>query len=336
MVTVLTEHEQCNLGRSGVDHERGDLEYSFCRVALSEKRILIVEDALEDEAFCNNPLVRDGPGIRFYAGVPILFENRVPLGTLCVFGDQPRRLTLQERAGLMQIVCQLEEQLHDALRAMRRTTTSMPAQPKQLALSYLDDIQVALERLGRDPGAADVLEQIDELAETARRATDVLTSRPHAAAVEVIDLAEMLSTVCSQSARRDGLLPIEVTSSARRSISTACNPTLIHQALTDAIAWLSDRADYADYIQTSVLTNETRVFVCLRPSEFHGAAPGPPDLADASASFSSREYSSLGELDVTMKRVCQLVEIQGGNMRVGWEDGGLSLRVELPNLNAVA
>jgi GAF domain-containing protein len=64
---------------------------SFCAHAiLSPREVLVVPDASRDDRFAGNPLVQFDPGIRFYAGVPILSPNGQPLGALCVIDRSPR------------------------------------------------------------------------------------------------------------------------------------------------------------------------------------------------------------------------------------------------------
>lgn len=66
------------------------LNQSVCAHALDEESTLVIPDLSTDPRTMDNPLVLDGPRIRFYAGALLRAPNGEPLGTLCVIDDKPR------------------------------------------------------------------------------------------------------------------------------------------------------------------------------------------------------------------------------------------------------
>jgi signal transduction histidine kinase len=114
--------------RYGYVSESAPRENSFCSHAILHDEMLIVEDALRDERFANNPTVNcPTGGVRFYAGAPLTNSDGLRIGVICAIDDQPKQLsalqikTLQVLAN--QIVAQME--LHKSLHQMHLYTEKM-------------------------------------------------------------------------------------------------------------------------------------------------------------------------------------------------------------------
>ncbi len=92
MVSLVDAKRLWFKARVGLDVCEVDREISFCGHAIVQPQILVVEDALHDERFHDNPLVTGAPHARFYAGAPLQLPGGEIIGTLCMIDRQPRTL----------------------------------------------------------------------------------------------------------------------------------------------------------------------------------------------------------------------------------------------------
>ena len=102
----------------GLDIPQLDRKIAFCAHAIMQpNEPLVVADLLADERFADNPLVVDGPRIRFYAGAPILDPGQHALGTVAVIDTRPRTFTAAQRSTLMDLSALAMTALHARRRA---------------------------------------------------------------------------------------------------------------------------------------------------------------------------------------------------------------------------
>jgi signal transduction histidine kinase len=93
LVTLIDEDRQWFKSKKGLEIDSTNRDISFCGHAINHDEVFIIENAVADERFYDNPLVKGDPNIRFYAGMPIKSGNGFNLGTLCVIDSKPKKLS---------------------------------------------------------------------------------------------------------------------------------------------------------------------------------------------------------------------------------------------------
>lgn len=135
-------------------------EDSFCAHALLGADLLVVRDARQDPRFADNPLVRDDPWIRFYAGAPLLAAGGLPVGTLCVIDRKPRRFGDKERTLLRSLAKAAEAELQ----------AKMPSEAQRKLIAELRrERRSGVDTLTRLWGRDAILKILDREFERARK-----------------------------------------------------------------------------------------------------------------------------------------------------------------------
>jgi PAS domain S-box-containing protein len=115
LISLVEEARQTFIARTGLEATETPRETSFCAHAMLGDVIMEVPDATVDMRFADNALVTGDPNIRFYAGAPLVNEDGVPLGALCVIDTVPRPagLTPAQRQGLSVLAANVMARLRD-------------------------------------------------------------------------------------------------------------------------------------------------------------------------------------------------------------------------------
>ena len=100
LISLVDKDRQWFKARVGLDVRETAREYAFCDHTIRQKDVMVVEDATKDARFESNPLVTGQPGIRFYAGAPLLLPSGHALGSLCVIDRVPRQFSPGQRQQL--------------------------------------------------------------------------------------------------------------------------------------------------------------------------------------------------------------------------------------------
>lgn len=86
--------------RQGTSRPR---EETFCASVASDRRTLVVNDAMTSTRFAHHPRVGTTGDVRFYAGAPLIAPDGLVLGALCAWDEQPRTVSAEAVAGLEQL-----------------------------------------------------------------------------------------------------------------------------------------------------------------------------------------------------------------------------------------
>ena len=103
LLTLLAAERQWFKAHTGFKLTETPRAWAFCNHAIVQDEPLVIEDALADPRFRDNPLVTQDPHLRFYAGCSVVDSAGHRLGTLCVMDYEPRRLRSRELRALREL-----------------------------------------------------------------------------------------------------------------------------------------------------------------------------------------------------------------------------------------
>jgi len=133
LVSLVDSDRLYFMARAGLDVQQVPSEGSLCNYAVrTSQDMLEVRDASEDARFADSALVTGFPGIRFYAGVPLISGEGHALGTLCVIDRTPRVLTDSQRMALF-CLAHVTVELLESRRRERRLEARLVADERQSA-----------------------------------------------------------------------------------------------------------------------------------------------------------------------------------------------------------
>jgi diguanylate cyclase (GGDEF)-like protein len=110
-ISLISRNRQWFKATHGTDMRQLDRKESFCSHTISNDEPLVVENLSQDRRFADNPLVRGGPRLQFYAGVPIHGPSGHPVGTVGLLDFSPRKLDQRQRRHLECISALVDQEL---------------------------------------------------------------------------------------------------------------------------------------------------------------------------------------------------------------------------------
>ena len=116
VISLVDENRQWFKAVKGLNFKESARTISFCSHVVESHANMMVSDTLLDPRFKANPLVTAIPGVRFYAGIPIISPRGFVLGAIAVLDFVPRVLDATQIISLEilaeQILAKLELRRH--------------------------------------------------------------------------------------------------------------------------------------------------------------------------------------------------------------------------------
>lgn len=141
LISFVDKERQWFKSHHGLDVSETSRDYSFCAYAINDPdNVFIVGDSRKDMRFHDNPIVSGNPKVIFYAGVPLINENGLPLGTLCVIDHEPKTLTQNQIRSLKALSDQTMKLLDLRLKSIELETAMVKLEKKNQELERFANI----------------------------------------------------------------------------------------------------------------------------------------------------------------------------------------------------
>ncbi|MBD2104099.1 GAF domain-containing protein [Leptolyngbya sp. FACHB-261] len=120
LVSLIDESRGWFKSAYGIDLKEVQRDATICSLALLSSEVLVIPDTRQDYRLTCNPFVQNEPGLRFYAGAPLLTRDGFNLGTLCLLDTKPRdALTDEQQEVLSDLAAMVVDELELRLAARR-------------------------------------------------------------------------------------------------------------------------------------------------------------------------------------------------------------------------
>ena len=151
LISIVDRDRQWFKSRIGIDMTETTREVGFCSHAIvaAGDGPFVIEDALLDDRFFDNPLVRADPNIRFYAGQPLRDESGLPVGTLSVIDRRPRMLDSVHQRALRFVAGLVEQELRRSGDGELMAALARSRERRAIILETIDEGVVLQDAGGR-------------------------------------------------------------------------------------------------------------------------------------------------------------------------------------------
>ena len=111
LVNLIDSYTQWTISNHGLDIEQMLREDSACQYTIMNADYFEVEDLSSDDRFKDKFYVTGDPSVRYYLGVPLIVDNGLRIGALCVLDQKNKALTADQVALLKIIAAEIVNKL---------------------------------------------------------------------------------------------------------------------------------------------------------------------------------------------------------------------------------
>lgn len=256
-ITMVDADRQWQKARCGPVGDSAPRDITFCTHTIQSDELLVIEDAAQDARFAANPFVTGQPGIRFYAGAPLILRPGIRIGTVCLIDTVARAFNAGQRKQLQDLAAVVLAylRLYEAERDARQQAASY-----QHVLDTAQDAFISIDVAGviaRWNSAAEAMFGWPAHEAIGRSLSDLIVPARHRAA-HATGLWRYLKTGESAvvgkrrlnltALRRDGTeFPIEMAMAADQSATGNLNFSAFLRDVSERKLW-----------ETSLLASEAR------------------------------------------------------------------------------
>ncbi len=247
LISLVDTDRQWFKARIGLEATQTSLQESVCAHAILSDDPLVIPDTTQDVRTSQNPLVHNHVNMRFYAGIPLVSAEHLPIGTLCVLDTIPRTLDDRQIKALKVLANQV------MARIFLRTLLKTERQLKQKIQQQHDELLKMNEQLreadeSKDLYLAMLAHELRNPLSAIHNGLSVIDSADDAAIES--DTVQMLKRQCTQLTRLlDDLL--DVSRISRGKISLTKETITLRQILENSLATVL--ADSRNKRQTLIL-----------------------------------------------------------------------------------
>lgn len=206
LVSLVDAHRQWFKSRQGLEVSETPRSISFCGHAILAEGPFVIENALLDERFADNPLVTGELNLRFYAGMPLKSIDGHSLGTLCLIDREPRYFSnkdvtlLRDLAAWAELELNLTVAVEQKVAELRNTFVKLVSHELR---GPMTSVVGAIDMLRSSLGANAPLEQLTDIAASGalrlNRLVDnivglaELDTMPRALATQTVDVSDFVA-----------------------------------------------------------------------------------------------------------------------------------------------